>query len=79
VLQWVPFVTLDVGAVFAGRPSGPASATTDLELAVGVGVDYLLRRGLAVGAALRYHVHATDAARFPGLLTVVGHVGWRFE
>ena len=79
VLQWVPFATLDVGAVVAGWPRGGPDTAVDLEVAVGLGVDYLVRRGLAVGASVRYHVHATDAGRYPAMLTVAGHIGWRFE
>lgn len=79
VLKWVPFATVDVGAALTGWPGAGPPFGADLEVAVGLGVDYLLRRGLAVGAALRYHVHATDPDRYPAMLTVVGHVAWRFE
>jgi len=77
VVQWVPFATLDVGVWWHKLPAGSAGA--ELDVAFGLGLDYLFSRELAAGALVRYHLLATDVSRFPGFLTAEVTFSYRWE
>src|SRR5207249_4716299 len=77
VVQWIPFATLDVGPLFLAPPERGVS--TELDLAFGLGVDYLMSRELSVGAHARYHLVATDPSRVPAYVTVGFRVEYRWD
>ena len=78
ILQWVPFATLDVGWLVASLGEN-AGREHELEVAVGLGVDYLLSRSLAVGGFARYHVAATGVSHLPAMLTAGVRIAFRWE
>jgi hypothetical protein len=77
VVQWVPFATLDLGVLWHRLPA--ASAGVELDVAFGLGFDYLFSRELAAGALVRYHLLATDVSRFPAYLTAEVTISYRWE
>jgi hypothetical protein len=78
VIEWVPALSLDVGPIFRWLPE-QAGVGVDLDVAVGIGVDYLISRDWAIGAGVRYHVIATDVRRTPGALSVGVRAVFRWE
>jgi hypothetical protein len=77
VVQWVPYGTLDVGALWHNLSA--AQAGLELALAFGLGFDHLLSRELAVGALVRYHLLPTDLSRFSACLSAEVTISYRWE
>jgi opacity protein-like surface antigen len=63
VLRFVPFFSVESGAYFAQDPA--FGSTTDVGLALGIGVDYRVNRSFSVGLYGRYHLVASNVNKFP--------------
>ena len=63
----------------APRPSHGVREQGSVELAVGLGLDYLRSRDLALGGFARYHLAATSTGRLPAMVTAGLRVVLRWE
>lgn len=77
VLQAIPFLTLTVGAAALHESGGDPALRWNAELALGFGVDWLVRRSFSVGFELRYALLVPDARRFPFAFTLGVRLAWR--
>jgi hypothetical protein len=87
VIRLVPSFELALGAIGvrgdAAFGSGRAAeavvaSSTAFAVGLGFGIDYLVTRHVAVGAAVRYHALVTDLTRIPVYLYVGPRVTFRF-
>lgn len=67
ILRLVPYFDLSIGILGTRRPSsgGASESRNDLGLEVGIGLDYLITRRVAVGVVVRYHALLTALSTIP--------------
>jgi hypothetical protein len=68
VFEWVPYVGLFGGYYYFGGLAGPnGERGSTAGASIGVGLDYLVSRSVALGAQVRWHATFTDGLAFPYL------------
>ncbi len=84
VLEWIPYLGLELGYYRFAGDTRPASLRQDeLGYSIDLGLDYLLSSSVALGAEVRYHgfvlgapASLGDAPLFTALLRAEYHWGW---
>ncbi len=75
VLKLVPYASLTAGAVALGGAG--QGLRWNAEIAIGVGMDYLVSRAFSVGFEVRYQLLLPDIKRYPFFLGVGIRLSWR--
>jgi outer membrane protein W len=66
ILRLVPYVDFAVGLIGARYPTDKGDVTrNELGLEIGIGLDYLVSRRVAVGVIVRYHAFLTAISQLP--------------
>jgi opacity protein-like surface antigen len=80
VLRLVPYIDFSIGLLGTARPgpNGRTDISNQFGIQVGVGVDYLISRTLAVGFVVRYHVYLTSLTQIPAYLYLGPRIAFHF-
>jgi hypothetical protein len=79
ILRVVPFIDFSFGLVGSRRPTPQGDVwQNDFGMEIGIGLDYLINRRIAVGAVVRYHAYLTALSTIPVWLYAGPRIAFHF-
>lgn len=79
ILRVVPFIDFSLGLLGTRRPTATGDQwSNEFGIEIGIGVDYLITRRIAIGAVVRYHAFLTALATIPVYLYAGPRIAFHF-